>query len=413
MRSCIDVLPESPQLQLLLNMFVSHILLVCMALLAPAFGQLSTSSTSFCATSYGTRSLRAVPSTTRTKLSTTTATRAILSFPITTKTLKAVTQTIFTDVTIVKTITAPQDTDIFTTTLHFDVTSTSTQTITIPSTKVETTTITEPAGTTTISTSAGFTPIKSVPGNPPNRKREHPHFVDKHRARDVAMGPDMDSLGRGKPNRYPASVSCDKSIKVVTTKIITVKDPRTFTKYAPGPTSLITSSNLHTSETIENPVRASTTITESTTATFSTALVIEETSITTLTEVETTSAAPTATAFPGCGADNILSSRDGHRIEDSTIANQGNFGGNQVLPLESPTACCEACQLNANCGVFQFVPTQSGTQFCYLYITRQCAPEEVFIRYRAPDISRPFGSAFTLGNGNCGRYQWDGYTGGP
>ncbi|KAH7110907.1 hypothetical protein B0J11DRAFT_586107 [Dendryphion nanum] len=386
-------------------------------LLVPVFGQ-STYSKSVCYTKYGSKSISPpLPSTTVVKAVTLTAIRVAVIVPTKTITPGAKTTTTIVDITSTITSVAPVVTDTFSTTITSDTTLTSVVLETITTTFVIPTTVTTfPNGeTTTVTTNSGFLPIKSVPGNPPSRRQAtaHARRVPEPIITDAAVrfeerqrqqkGRVFCELKDGQPfvsGRFPSAVSCVNNIKVVNTKTLSFTWFKTATVTAPKPTITITDTRFHTTTTVIQAVRASTTISTAVTNTFTTQSTTTLVSPTTILNTQTVSSVPTTTAYPGCGPDNFINSANGYGINYWWLSGT-KLPDTVSFPSNNAEACCRACFDRSDCTATSWTGNR-----CELYLSNTCQPQNILFWYGIGPPTPP--GSWVFSNGNCGRFGWDG-----
>lgn len=273
------------------------------------------------------------------------------------------------------------------------------------------TTTTLPVGTITVSTSSGFIPIAlNVPTITPTKKRAvllqrrgqlAPKDQSKPRRHELEDNPADGSLdvtltlesGRvhHKPTQYPKAVSCDETIAIFSTSIIsrTAQKTQTLTAFQSTITSASTVSCISTSTII--PVNASTTQTFATTSHTTTALT--STSTTTTTSISTVSISlPSTTIYPNCAPNNLLSSVNGLPVGQLVTSNTMQ----QIDGVPTAYDCCVACVNTVDCGFAAFVASSTGSCFLVTDVL-YCIPySQLASFYTGGD------GGFTVSNGNCG-----------
>jgi hypothetical protein len=308
---------------------------------------LSTTTQLVCKTFSGYAYLEAIPTTIITKEYTVTVTRAVTVVPVTTITPDPVTQTSVLDVTVTATYTQPQDTTTTTATNSFAATSTlrTTNTVFITSTYSGVVVVPYPGRTFTVSTSSGFLPIRSDPSNLPLRKRSQKITVGKRcdapgYGSGYETGPDYET----DPDQYPIAVACEEIIETYTTRIVTTTArDNTFTQVAPVSTVLTTRTSDYTTTVTSVPAAAVITVTVNATSTNLAIVVVTASVTTAISSYATSTAQPLATAYPGCAANNFVSSHNNQHIVGLSRPG-GNLMVVNILTDSSYTeaTCCVA-----------------------------------------------------------------------
>jgi hypothetical protein len=302
-------------------MLLASVVILCFgSVAATTLPLLSTTTQLVCETFSGYAYLEAVPTTIITKEYTVTVTRAVAVVPVTTITPDPVTQTSVLDVNVTATYTQPQDTTTITTTNSFAATSTvrTTSTVLITSTYSGVKVIPYPGRTFTVSTSSGFLPIQSDPINLPLRKRSQKITVGKScyapgYGSGYETGPDY----KTNPDQYPIAVACEEIIETYTTKTVTTiaRETTLTQEVAPvPPTVLTTRTSDYTTTVTTVPAAAVITVTVDTTSTTLAILVVTASVTTATSSYATSTAQPIATAYPGCAANNFVSSHNNQHI---------------------------------------------------------------------------------------------------
>lgn len=385
------------------SMFPPLVAILSLVLIAPHLAQAAVPPISRCTTQFGKASVRVVPTETTTVTSTITLKVNVFSSPVKTVSGPRITKTTKMKKKVVRTRTAdPTETVIETSYNKKTEIKTMTNTI-VYTTRTSVTTTTTSLPTITIPTTAGFTPIKSVAGNPPARKRD-PAILPEGEAKENMVVDDLHEVRRAVKS-YATSVICGVTSVISTTVTVTQKAPKTIIKTGAGLTSWKTILSTSTEETVVYPDGAISTSIESLATTVTQTFLTEGYTITTTTSTQTATASPSV--YPGCSADNILSSRNGFAILASGYIDKSNFGTPKVYyPPVISTAedCCQRCQREPMCLNFWFLPGQ----FCTNYIAQACRPGVHNMDYYAPNSNRaPY---FTIGNGHCGIMKWNGDT---
>ncbi|GIZ37550.1 hypothetical protein CKM354_000099400 [Cercospora kikuchii] len=346
----------------------SHHILACLLALLTAF--CAATGKKNCATYYGSKTVRRVPTTTKTITRTVTPIVKVTKTPKTTITPAPITST--TTSTSTSTVTSTtQTTDTDTTTITISETSTVTDpTTTITETSTSSTsTSTTSTSFTTVAATAGFTPIQSsVPGSsysgnfggpaPPAAKRNAQSERRSSARKPFALSKNNEC------RKFPQRVAC------TVTKTVTAY-PRTVTKTAPvktktatASTTVVTSTATTFTTTTSALEPADTTVTESTTTTSITTTTPSTTTTETTTTTTTTTIAATATTYAQClNANNYADTLDGnYGVQINDVTPNNNF-----MTVSGPANaldCCNICAGNADCGVSAW-SQQTGNE-CYI-----------------------------------------------
>ncbi|KAF5662694.1 hypothetical protein FHETE_7800 [Fusarium heterosporum] len=380
---------------------------VAFALLGVICASQATFTTQRCSTKLGPTSVKHVKTSTKTSRITLTASKKLCPKITKTITPKVKTTTLTSINTEIIRVTLPQDTDTITTTVT--ATSTSTKSESTTTTSVSSvTTVTTTTPTSTVPTPAGFTPAISASGYV--AKRDIPgrfSLAPRGKVNNNVPQPKICKVVGDKSHHYPPvfpqSVHCQKLIKTLKTKTITVK----YCKHNPTRTTTLprkTSTRFTTvTEIVISTVGladVTVTATASETSTSITTTTSTETENVTITETQT-SVAPSATVYAACARDNIISSANGgHDIFEITInqpSSSGPYNTLQAGSSGSAYACCVSCQTTTNC-----VYSALNRNGCYLIISAVCDPSRDFgTGYRTD--SEVSGTGFTISNGPCGQ----------
>ncbi|KAH5678170.1 hypothetical protein HBI23_056460 [Parastagonospora nodorum] len=418
-------------------MHVSMLTFLSLGLISTVLGAYSTNSTQVCSTYYGSKSTKSIPRQTKTKKSSITVRRVKTINPVKTVTLKPVTRTSARYVSVTVTNTASRKTDVFTKTAELTTYSIDTVTSTTVTTVFEQTEVTLPYATTTttISTDADFLPILSDYANyaPEGTAEPTTAYEDTTTTDDYGYETVTDDYGEytetsysnpteiprifGRaapaPARFPTSISCEKRIIAYTTISATSTGRKTSTKTLPARTVSATITGTRTVRIQRNPRPATSTTTFSTTYVAAGIDVRLSTSTTTSTLTRGVPAT-TETAYPGCGDDNFISQYDGFRILGGFSPEDETNSINVTLsdPPTDQVTCCQRCQTQDNCaGFYSGYGTEWNQDRCILLVATTCQPAEVLFEFHAP---RNYGGegagefGYVVGNGGCGRVQYDG-----
>ncbi|KAF2493526.1 hypothetical protein BU16DRAFT_563680 [Lophium mytilinum] len=374
-------------------------LLLSSALVASALNT-GTTTVQKCTTKLSSKSIKKVPTSTKTT-TVTLLPKIVLSttHKTITTSAKPITTSVVSETTITETYTDLAVTDTFSTTSTDYATVTDFQTYTITFTTVIGAPDTTVTAVYTVPTPDGFLPVADTqggyPGTPAKGKRaaQHPHS-------DLAER--KATKGGCNSKTYPVAVQCLKQIQKQVTKTVVIVG-KAITKTLPPKT--VTSTVQSTQTTTLTEVPADVSVTES----FSTTLTVtEEETITTAFPVTSTSqntVSQTQTSFAACATNNIL----GPALSDGTIiVNAGhNAGSFARAPSTSALDCCEQCQRATACSG---VAWNANGNTCFIFTTAsgtcgaQSAVSEYFL-VGAP----PQGFQLTVSNGPCG-YMYNGGT---
>ena len=320
---------------------------------------------SYCFTKSGTKSIKPVPTTTKSSVNTCQITKKTTIYPTKTVTPKPWTKTKRTTSTSVITKTAPQKTDLYTSTRTGEVVITESTTTTFTTVIVEATTTTVfPSGeTTTVNPSPGFTPAASGPIRPRDiqiRGQSYPEIGLE--PRDRQPKPTRCEFHDGKPTFYPTklypeAVTCTKSVKVLHTQTKTATARRTITTYLHPSTVTQTLTAVRKTTTTVFPVHATSTVFEDTTTTRTTTLIESTTISETVTNTVTFESAPTSTRYAVCeriAIDNV--------VFTSIAGTDGSFFGLGPGSEASAYECCAACERNSECRATAYIASISYCQ---------------------------------------------------
>ncbi|QIX02285.1 hypothetical protein AMS68_007802 [Peltaster fructicola] len=385
-----------------------HILLTFLSLAAAASAGTSAFTESLCLTIEGTKSLASVPTATSgntktytvTARSTTSKTSTVTPLPVTTTT------TIYTTKT--STVTAPINTDTFSSTTTLFTTSTSTVVVSAGSTTVTSTSTSTQQDTTTVAPSTGYTPIWSQitseyfttwTAHPAKR---HAIAVDRPvvAVREPVANPATTSHRSATPSLYPSKVTCFDFVQILTTSTSVITATKTATTTLKPVTSTISSTSTIRTTTTTTKTSASTTIVSTVTSSISTTTTFSSTYTSTVIE-STTVVGPTVTSYAVCnGANNYL-----HKIQGVPIYYELNNGNPPYMVdhnITDEVSCCNACQLAGDsvCAISSFTESRG----CILIGQEDgtCKPNV------APyTFVTGYGDAYTVMNGNCGHWEYD------